>query len=149
MKKLFTGLFVVLLGISLAGCGDSADEKTIRNNMQAMREALQDHDKDRFMKHVAASYRGQYHGNHPALERFVSQQLENYEKIYIYMADTSIDIKDGTARVIFYAGTAGGPDQVPERGQLYKVQTNWKQFGGHWQLITARWRPALTVIDDL
>jgi hypothetical protein len=149
VKKLFTGLFLVLLGISLSGCGDSADEEAIRSNMQAMREALQNHDKDRFMKHVAASFRGQYLANRPALEQFVIQQLGNNEKIYIYLADTSIDIQDGIARVNFYAGTAGGPDQVPERGQLYKVWTSWEQFSGYWQLTNARWRPALTVIDDL
>jgi hypothetical protein len=145
MRKLFTGLFFVLFGLSLAGCGDSADEANIRSNMQAMREAIQNHDKDGFMKYVAPRYRGQYHGNRPVLERFVIQQLKKHKKIYIYMADTSIEIKDGIARVIFYAGTAGGPDQVPERGQLYKVQTNWKQFSGHWQLTNARWRPALTL----
>jgi hypothetical protein len=149
VKTLFTGLLFVLLGLTLAGCGDSADEKNIRSNMQAMREAIQNHDKDAFMQHVAASYRGQYHGTRPALEHFVIRQLGNNENIYIYMADTSIEIKNSVARVIFFAGTAGGPDQLPERGQLYRVQTNWKQFSGHWQLTSARWRPALTIIDDL
>ncbi|NNG13911.1 MAG: hypothetical protein HKM22_01975 [Gammaproteobacteria bacterium] len=144
MKNLFTAMLFALLGLALAGCGESADEKNIHSNMQAMRVAIQNHDKDGFMKHVAPGYRGQYHGSRPVLERFVIQQLSYNKKIYIYMADTSIEIKEGTARVIFYAGTAGGPDQVPERGQLYKVQTSWKQLSGHWQLTNARWRPALT-----
>ena len=144
MRKLFTGLFFVLLGLALAGCGESADEKNIHSNMQAMRKAIQNHNKDGFMKHVAPGYRGQYHGSRPVLERFVIEQLGNNKKIYIYMADTSIEINNGVARVIFYAGTAGGPDQVPERGQLFKVQTRWKQFSGDWQLTNARWRPALT-----
>lgn len=143
MKKLFFSLFFVFAVLPLSGCSDSADEASIRSNMQAMREAIQNHDKNGFMQHVAPRYRGQYHGNRPVLERFVIKQLKSNKNIYIYMADTSIEIKDGIAKVIFYAGTAGGPDQVPERGQLYKVQTNWKQFSGIWQLTHARWRPAL------
>jgi len=143
VRKLFTGLFLVLLGLSLAGCSDSADEKSIRSNMQAMREAIQNHNKDSFMTHVAPDYSGQYHRSRPVLERFVIEQLSYHEKIYIYMADTSIEVNDGVARVIFYAGTAGGPDQVPDHGQLFKVQTKWKKFSGDWQLTHARWRPAL------
>lgn len=144
MRNIFTGLFVFLLAIALAGCDNSADEQIILGNIQAMREAIQNHDRNTFMQHVAPNYRGQDHGNRPVLERFVIEQLKKNKNIYIYMADTSIEIKDGIAQVIFYAGTAGGPDQVPERGQLYKVMTNWKPFGDHWQLIHARWRPALS-----
>lgn len=144
MKKLFTGLVFILLGSLLTGCSDSADEKNILGNIQAMRKAIQNHDKDSFMKHVAPRYRGQSHGNRPVLERFVIEQLRRNKNIYIYMADTSIEIKDSIARVVFYAGTAGGPDQVPERGQLFKVQTSWKEFNGYWQLTHAKWRPALS-----
>lgn len=149
MKNLFASLYIILLGLILTGCGDSADEKTISGNIQSMREAIQNHDKNSFMKHVAPRYRGQAHGNRPTLERFVIQQLKNNKNIYIYMADISIDITDNIAKVIFYAGTAGGPDQVPERGQLFKVQTTWKENGGYWQLTHAKWRPALKIIDDL
>lgn len=144
MKKVYAGLFIFLLSISLGGCDNSADEKMIFGNIQAMREALQNHDKNTFMKHVAPNYRGQAHGNRPVLERFVIEQLKKNKNIYIYMADSSIEIKDGIARVTFYAGTAGGPDQVPERGQLFKVQTSWKTYSGYWQLTHAKWRPALS-----
>ena len=144
MKKLFTGLLFIFLGLILTGCSDSADEESIRSNIQTMHQAIQNHDKDTFMKYVAPRYHGQSHGNRPGLERFVIQQLNKNKNIYIYIADTSIEINNGIAKVVFYVGTAGGPDQVPERGQLFKVQTNWKQFSGYWQLTNARWRPALT-----
>lgn len=144
MRKLFTGLLFIFLGLILTGCSDSADEKSIRSNIQTMREAIQNHDKDTFMKYVAPGYSGQYHRSRPVLERFVIEQLGYHKKIYIYMADTSIEVNDDVANVIFYAGTAGGPDQVPDHGQLFKVQTKWKKFSGDWQLTNARWRPALT-----
>lgn len=145
MKNLFASLCFILFGLILTGCSDSADEKSISSNIQSMREAIQNHDKNNFMKHVAPRYRGQSHGNRPVLERFVIQQLKNNKNIYIYMADISIEISNGIANVIFYAGTAGGPDQVPERGQLFKVKTIWREYNGHWQLTNARWRPALTL----
>lgn len=144
MRNILSVLIFLFMGFTLAGCSDSADEKIILSNIQTMREAIQAHDKNEFMKYIAPRYRGQDHGNRPGLERFVIEQLKNNKNIYIYMADTSIEIKDGIARVTFYAGTAGGPDQVPERGQLYKVETNWKQFSDQWQIIHAKWRPALS-----
>lgn len=144
MRNIFTGLFLLFIGLLQSGCSDSASENAIRNNIQSMREAIQAHDKNEFMKFISPRYRGQDHGNRPVLERFVIEQLRDNKNIYIYMADISVEIKDGIASATFYAGTAGGPDQVPERGQLYKVVTNWKQYEGHWQVSHAKWRPALS-----
>jgi len=143
MKNLFTSLLIFTFSFLLMSCGDSEDKKTISSNIQNMREAIQNHNKNDFMKYVAPRYSGQSHGNRASLERFVINQLKSNKNIYIYIADTSIEISDGIANVVFYAGTAGGPDQVPERGQLFKVQTTWRAYGGHWQLTNARWRPAL------
>lgn len=144
MKTLFTGMSFLLLSLVLSGCNDSADIEKIRNNVQVMRQAIQDHDRHAFMKHIAPRYRGQDHGNRPSLENFLIKQLNKNKNIYIYLADIDIEIKDNIAKVILFAGTAGGPDQIPERGQLYKVQTTWRQYSGHWQVTNARWRPALT-----
>lgn len=143
MIKTFFTFLLLFAGVSLVACSDTADEMAIQITMQAMREAIKKHDPQAFMSHVSKDYRGQYHGTYGVFEEFVGRQLKNNKTIYIYMADTRIQIKDGIAKVIFYAGTAGGPDQVPERGQLFKVQTNWRPFDGRWQLTHARWRPAL------
>ena len=143
MKNLFAGLLVIMFSFLLTSCSDSEDKNTISNNIQSMREAIQNHDIHAFMKHVGSRYRGQSHGNRQSMERFVIQKLKANKKIYIYIADTDIEITDNIAKVIFYAGTAGGPDQIPERGQLFKVQTTWRENKGHWQLTNAKWRPAL------
>ena len=145
MRILLTKLFLIFLSLHLSGCAQSVDEKKITNNINEMRAAIQNHDRNVFMKHVAPRYRGQRHGNRAGLERFVIQQLNQNKFIYIHLADISIEISSGIARVIFYAGTAGGPNQIPEHGKLFKVTTNWKEFEGYWQLTNAKWRPALTL----
>ena len=35
--------------------------------------------------------------------------------------------------------SSGQPDQT----ELFKVQTTWRAYSGHWQLTHAKWRPAL------
>ena len=148
MKNIFAVMVFILSGLLLSGCADSVEEKKIRDIMQTMRQAIQEHDKNSFMKYISPRYHGQDHGNRPVLERFLIQQLKKNKNIYIYIADTNIEVKGDIAKVIFYAGTAGGPDQMPERGQLYRVQTSWGRTSNHWRVINARWRPALSLPSE-
>ena len=139
-------IFVVLAFTLLVACGDSPDEITLKENLVNMRDAIQSHEVDDFMRYIAPEYNNRFHRNRAALSAFIDHHLSVNPVIYIYMADIDIAFNkenSPSAEVIFYAGTAGGPDELPVRGQFYKVKTTWKKVGNDWLLVTANWRPAL------
>ena len=147
MKKIILHI-VFLLSVcitfaSLSGCGASDDELILRNNIEQMRNAVSQHQADKFMGFVADTYKSPFHRDKQTLQNFVNHHLNQNRVIYIYIADINVEIDNDSAKIIFYSGITGGPEQIPERGQLYKVGMRWSKVNGQWLLTQAKWRPAL------
>jgi len=147
MKTIRALLFViVLLGSHLlAGCDASPDEVAIRETIKTMRGAIENHDANLLMQAIADDYSGTYRQDRKRLNDFVARHLERNRVIHLYLADIELEIEGEIAKVRFYSGIAGGPGQVPERGQLYVVETDWVKRENTWLLQRARWRPKLFV----
>ena len=136
---------VVIALTMLTACGVSEEELILRDNIKQMRNAVSQHQADIFMSFVDKNYKSPFHRDKKALQKFVEYHLDNNRVIYTYIADIEIEIDDNIAKVIFYSGTTGGADQIPERGQLYKVGMHWLKADGQWLLTQAKWRPALVL----
>lgn len=134
----------MFFGLSLlSGCGASEDELALRSNITAMREAITSHKPELLMQYIDPSYKSPSHPDFNTLNNFVNSHLSNNRVIHLYLADIEIDIDDNIAKIIFYSGIAGGADQIPERGRLFKVGTHWLKTDGQWKVTQAKWRPAL------
>jgi len=145
-KHATTLLFLFLAGslmLGLSACGSSEDEMALRSNLRDMRQAISSNKADVLMKFVDESYKSPAHPNINALRNFVNSHLSRNRVIHIYLADINVEIDGDTATIVFFSGTADGPDKVPERGRLFKVGTRWLKTNGQWLLTQAKWRPAL------
>ena len=136
-------LISILFGVLLSGCSSPEDELALRSNIASIREAITSHKPEQLMQHIDPSYKSPVHNNIDALSRFVNLHLSRNRVIHLYLADINIDIDGDTAKIIFFSGVAGGPDQIPERGRLFKVGTRWLKTDGQWRITQAKWRPAL------
>ena len=149
MKKIISHIIFLLSACfafaSLSGCGASDDELILRNNIEQMRNAVSQHKADKFMGFIADTYKSPFHRDKKTLQDFVNYHLKQNRVIYIYIADIDVEIDDDSAKIVFYSGITGGPEQIPERGQLYKVGMRWSKANGQWLLTQAKWRPALVL----
>jgi len=149
MKKLIplTTIFpAIIIALSmLTACDVSDDEFVLRDNIEQMRNAVSEHQADIFMSFVDDSYKAPFHRDKNTLQRFVEHHLNHNRVIHIYIADIEIEIDGNLAKIVFYSGTTGSANQVPERGQLYKVGMHWLKTDGQWLLTQAKWRPALVL----
>ena len=136
---------VLVVLTSISGCGVSDDELILENNIEQMRNAVSQHQANQLMGFISDDYRSPLHRNKDTLQKFVDYHLNTNRVIYIYVADIDIEIDDNLAKITFYSGITGGPDQIPERGQLYKVGMHWLKTNGQWELTQAKWRPALVL----
>jgi len=143
----FTVIFpVIIIALSiLTACGVSEDELIIRDNIKQMRNAVSEHQADTFMNFVSSNYSSPFHRDKETLQKFVEYHLSTNRVIHTYIGDIDVEIEDNLAKVILYSGTTGGANQVPERGQLYKVGMHWLKTDGQWLLTQAKWRPALVL----
>lgn len=146
MINKFSSCFLISILFStllLSGCGSSEDERVLRNNISSIREAITSHKPEQLMQHIDQAYKSSLHNNIKVLGDFVNLHLSRNRVIHLYLADIDIDIEGDTAKIIFFSGVAGGPDQIPERGRLFKVGTHWLKTDGQWKITQAKWRPAL------
>ena len=145
MRKINTGIFILIFfSLSfISGCDTSADELALRSNITSMREAITSHKPEQLIQHIDSTYKSPAHKNFKALDTFVNYHLNNNRIIHLYLADIEIDIDGDKAKIIFYSGVAGGANQIPERGRLFKVGTRWLKTDGQWKVTQAKWRPAL------
>ncbi len=146
MKYQFNFLLLLTLfssTILLSGCDRTEDELALRSNILAMREAITEHHPEQLMKYIDNTYKSPVHPNKQSLNAFAKRHLNNNRVIHLYLADIEIEIDDYKAKITFYSGVAGGPDQIPERGRLFKVGTHWLKKDGQWKVTQAKWRPAL------
>jgi len=148
MKRL---LRIFLLSIACCGvltaCESSADELAIQASIESMQNAIEQHDVELFMENIAGDFSGQFRQDKKRLRNFVQRHLDNNRVIHVYLANQEIEIEGDYAKVRFNSGLMGGPAQVPERGQLYIVETDWVRLKGNWKMQRAQWRPKLFVIN--
>jgi hypothetical protein len=48
---------------------------------------------------------------------------------------------DDTASASFRALITGGPNWIPDSGQIYDFETGWIKLDGDWLLLSATWTP--------
>jgi hypothetical protein len=96
-----------------------------------------------FMAHVAEDFRGQRGAmTRDELQAYVVLQFTRYKSLEARLMPITVnEISEGEARADFRALLTGGPNWIPERGQLYQITTHWRLDGDDWMLIAAWWEP--------
>lgn len=97
----------------------------------------------RFMQHVAAAFEGQQGAmTRQQVHALVLFQLKRYQRLRAQLLPISVTPEgEGVARARFRALVTGGPEWIPENGQLYEFDTRWVRDNGEWLLQSAAWRP--------
>lgn len=128
----------------LAGCGEqlSVEQQVIATirNMEAHIEAGE---RRPFMDYVAADFSGQGGSlNREQLRALMIMQLNRYQRLQgqlfpIRVEETGADTASATFRVL----ATGGPNWIPESGQLFEFETSWRREDGEWRVTRADWDP--------
>lgn len=141
---LLSGCVAACVALVLAACGEqlSVEQQVIASirNMEAHIEAGE---RRPFMDYVAEDFAGQGGSlNREQLRALMIMQLNRYQRLQgqlfpIRVQETGAD----TATASFRALVSGGPNWIPESGQLFEFETAWRREDGEWRVIRAEWDP--------
>lgn len=138
-----TAIVVFLVASLLVACDDklSIDQQiiaTIRN----MEYAAEEGEHFEFISYVSDSF-GAQQGTMDRREfhRFMIFQINQNRRLQaqffpIYVKETG----EGMASAHFRILVTGGGGLLPDRGQLYDVETHWLRDGSDWKLEKADWK---------
>lgn len=139
-------LLIALMIWALVGCGDPASvEDQVRSVIAEMEEAGEAGERGRFMQHVADDFRGQ--GGEMGRDDFrayLALQWNQNQRLHAQLFPVTVEpVGDDEARAEFRVLLTGGRGLIPERGQLYDVETWWRLEGDDWRLSAANWSIAV------
>ncbi len=138
-------LSIAAVLIVLCACSRAPEEERLRDQMNAMQQALEDGRPADFLEGVSEDFTGQ--------DGYLDQQklglylrglrLRN-QSIGITVLSTDVTMQGDRATVVTTAlATAGSGSLLPEQAEAWRVTSGWRLEGGDWVVYNARWEPAL------
>ncbi|HSM69122.1 MAG TPA: hypothetical protein VK830_05355 [Xanthomonadales bacterium] len=128
----------------LAACKDERSvEQQIIGVITEMETLAEAGERRAFMNFVDDDFQGQ-HGQmlRDDFHRFMVLQWNQNQKLHAQLFPIRVEPVDSDlARARFRALITGGRGLIPERGELYQIETTWRRHGSDWLLLEANWVP--------
>ena len=132
-----------ILALVLAGCRKEPPEQALRNTIAAMETAAEKHDNDALFASIAEDFSGSEGMDRQAFRRYVTFTGMRSKSVGVQLGPLDVKLFDQRATVTFTAALSGGEGLLPDRVQVYDVDTGWRLDGGEWKLISAKWKPQI------
>lgn len=149
MRRFAAWLSIIIL---LVGCGKELSvEQQIIATLRNMEVAAEEGEHFAFMDYIADSFMGQQNSmDRREFHRFMIFQINQNRRLQaqffpIYVKETGEDQASAHFKIL----VTGGGGMLPERGQLFEVDTAWIRPDGDWLLNNANWTPVSLVDADL
>lgn len=140
--RCFAGWILVIT--LLAGCGSEPSvEQQIIATLRNMEMAAEQGEHFEFMGYITDSFKGQQGSmDRREFHRFMIFQINQHRRLQaqffpIFVKETG----EAQASAHFKILVTGGGALLPERGQIFEVETAWIRSGGDWLLDSADWKP--------
>lgn len=139
------GVWMALaLALLLVGCTRPAPEEALRNALEEVRASIVERDAATLRRYLAGDFIGPGGMDRDQARRTAALYMMRHEKVLLTLGPLDVNLQDSHATVAFTAALTGGSGfLVPERGNVYKVETGWRLEGGDWKITSARWAPVL------
>lgn len=136
-------LLLLLAQFGLFSCSREPPEQALRSTIAGMQAAAEAHDTDALFEPIAEDFAGSEGMDRQAFRRYVTLTGMRNQKVGVQLGPLDVKLFDQRATVSFTAALSGGANWLPERAQVYQVDTGWRLEDGEWKLISAKWEPKL------
>lgn len=134
---------LLLLSLLLAGCSSTPPEQALRDTLAQMQVAAESRDVDTLFDSIAEDFAGPEGMDRQTFRRYVMAITLRNQKLGLQLGPLDVKLYGERATVAFTAGTSGGAGWMPDRVQVYQVDTGWRMEDGEWKLVSVRWQPKL------
>lgn len=146
IKRLYqTGLVLVLvMSVSLLACSPPPDDEArLRQVLEQMAEAIEQHDRQTIMQQLAVDFRTTQGLLPQDINRMLFIQFRENKQIQVFLYDIDVRLMPVTADVELETLLLGSSQWLPERGRRYQVQMRWQKQEEEWRLVRVDWQPIM------
>lgn len=138
---------IAAAGIVLAlvmGCARPAPEEALRTAVAGVQQSIEERDAGALRRHLAEDFIGPNGMDRDQARRTAALYMMQHQSVGLTMGPMDVELQEPHATVRFRAALTGGSGRLlPDRANLYQVETGWRMEGGDWKITSARWTPAL------
>jgi hypothetical protein len=145
-KTMRTGVRVAfcLLFAVVSACARTPPEARLRETVSGLQAAVEGRDVGALREVLAEDFVGPDGLDREGARRLAQGTFLRYRDVGVTIGPLDVDLHAQQATVRFTAAlTAGGAGALPESGQVYDVETGWREVDGDWRLVNASWKPRL------
>ncbi len=139
-------LLTLLLLAALAACDKPLTvEQRVIAAIRDMEATIEAGERRRFMAHIAEDFTGQREAmTREQVRAMVLFQLNRHKNLQVQLFPIRVtETGADSASATFTALVTGGPNWIPENGQLFEFDTSWTLVDSEWLLHSANWKPAV------
>lgn len=142
-RRLLQALAVAPLA-GLAACSRPDPERQIRAAIGQMEAAIKARHNGDFMSHVTNDFQRPGQGlDRAGLRQLFTGLVLRYPTIVLVVTVNDVRVTHPTATARLTVLATGGQGVLPEAGQAWEVNTDWRLEGSQWKLFAADWRGQL------
>jgi hypothetical protein len=139
-------LLLIFVLLMLVACDKPMTvEQRVIANIRDMEATIEAGERRAFMQYIADDFSGQQEAmTREQVQAVVLFQLNRHERLQVQLFP--IRVKESgidTATASFKALVTGGPNWIPDNGQIFEFDTLWRLVDDEWLLHSASWKPAL------
>ena len=126
-----------------AACSGTPPEAALRQTIADARDAAEKRDAASLKDTLAGDFVGPQGMDRQGLARMAQAVFLRHQGIDATLGPLDIDMHGDAATERFTAAVTGGNGLLPDTGQVYDVDTDWRLEDGEWRLVRANWKPQL------
>ena len=145
IRRSLEWLLPLAFSIGLAACGaELTVEQQIIATIREMEARIEAGERRPFMEYIAEDFSGQDgRFNRDQVQALLITQLNRYQRLQAQLFPIEVvETGEEAASAHFKALVTGGPQWIPESGQMYSFETHWRRVDGEWRLYEATWDPS-------
>lgn len=135
-------VFAMLALMTLLGCSKQDPQNALEQAAQELQDAIAARQTGKAMERIHADFQGANGMDRQQTRQMMTGMFLRYQNIGLLVVGRECQLDKGfydrghcSARV----GVSGAQGLIPERADLYKVDTSWQLAGKEWQLREISW----------
>ena len=138
-------VFACLFALLLGACAKDAPELAVKRQIEALQAAIEARDAGDIEALLAQDFVGNNGMGARDVRRMAAGVFLRDRNVSARIGPVDVAVRgDASATASFTVlATGGSGGLLPERGQVFNVETGWRLDDGEWRLVSAKWTPRL------
>ena len=141
-NKTILHFLIILSSLLLFSCSQEPDIELLEKRIKELVSVIEHHEPNKIGDYFAKDFLTTANANKAQFLLFARYQLKQNKNISIVVVEKNIINNKNNFDVTFRVLLLGSSHFLPERGNLYKVDSRWVKESGEWVISRLRWERA-------